>query len=88
MTKLYKFEQTLDGHKEQYFQMTGTLEEIMAKWWRNVMSNSLYRYVDSSFNIHQRRIAEVLNKQKHYVEIVDASVYNMGWVTKIEEIEE
>lgn len=88
MTKLYKFEQILDGYTKPYFHMTGTLEEIMAKWWRNVMSNSLYRYVDSSFNIHRRRVTEVLNKQKVYVEIVDACVYNMGWVTKIEEIKE
>lgn len=88
MTKLYKFTQVMDGYTEPYFQMTGTLEEIMANWWRNVMSNSLYRYVDSSFNIHQIMVAEVLNKQKAYVEIVDADLYNMGWVTKIEEIKE
>ena len=88
MTKLYKFTQVMDGYTEPYFQMTGTLEEIMAMWWRNVMSNSLYRYVDSSFNIHQRRVAEVLNKQKAYVEIVDADLYGLGWVTKIKEVEE
>lgn len=86
MTKLYKFEQTLDGYTEPYFQMTGTLEEIMAKWWGNVTSNSLYRYVDSSFNIHQQKVAEVLNKQKVYVEIIDESLYGTGWTTKIEEI--
>lgn len=88
MTKLYKFEQTLDGYKEPYFQMIGTLKEIMVKWWGNVMSNPLYRYVDSSFNIHQRRIEEVLDKQKVYVEIVDESLHGLGWVTKIKEYKE
>lgn len=86
MTKLYKFEQILDGYTEPYFQMTGTLEEVMSKWWGHVMSNSLYRYVDSSFNIHQRKVAETLNKQKFYVEIVDESLYGKGWVTKIREV--
>lgn len=88
MTKLYKFEQTLDGYTEPYFQMTGTLEDIMAKWWGNVMSNSLYRHVDSSFSIHQRKVAETLNKQKFYVEIVDESLYGKGWITKIRKVEE
>lgn len=88
VTKLYRFEQTLNGYKEPYFQMVGTLQDIMAKWWRNVMSNSMYLYVDSSFNIHQQKVAETLNKQGFYIEIVDESLYGICWMTKIKEIKE
>lgn len=40
------------------------------------------------YNSLYSKVLYCLEKQKVYVEIVDASVYNIGWVTKIEEIEE
>lgn len=91
MTKLYKFTQVMDGYKEPYFQMTGTFEEAMYKWFHNPAYVSVGLYIDSlkdMYTTERNKIKNTLEKQKVYVEIVDASVYNIGWVTKIEEIEE
>ena len=56
--------------------MTGALEEILQRWY------------GSGYEEHKFKYLAFLEKQKVYVEIVDKSVYGMGWVTKIEEIEE
>ena len=91
MTKLYKFEQILDGYTEPYFHLTGTLEEIMYKWFYNPAYMSVGVHLDNlkdTYTVERNKIKNVLEKQKVYVEIVDASAYNMGWVTKIEEIKE
>ena len=91
MTKLYKFTQMIDGYTEPYFRMTGTLEEIMYKWFHNPAYMSVGVHLDNlkdTYTVERTKIKNALEKQKVYVEIVDASVYNMGWVTKIEEIKE
>ena len=91
MTKLYKFEQILGGYTDPYFYMTGTLEDIMYKWFHNPAYSSVGVYLDNlkdTYTTERSKIKNTLEKQKVYVEIADASVYNMGWVTKIEEIEE
>lgn len=91
MTKLYKFEQTLDGYPEPYFQMTGTLEEIMYKWLHNPAYISVGLYIDGlkdTYTTERNKIKNTLEKQKVYVEIVDESLYGIGWTTKIEEIKE
>ena len=91
MTKLYKFTQVMDGYIDPYFQMTGTLEEVMYRWFNNPAYTSVGVYIDNlkdTYTTERSKIKNTLEKQKVYVEIADASVYNMGWVTKIEEIEE
>lgn len=91
MTKLYKFTQVMDGYTEPYFHMTGTLEEIIYKWFNNPAYMYVGIYIDSlkdTYTTERNKIKNTLEKQKVYVEIVDASVYNIGWVTKIEEIKE
>ena len=91
MTKLYKFTQVMDGYIDPYFQMTGTLEEIMYKWFNNPTYVYVGVCIDSlkdTYTTERNKIKNTLEKQKVYVEIVDASVYNIGWVTKIEEIKE
>lgn len=91
MTKLYKFTQMLDGYTEPYFQMTGTLEEVMYRWFNNPAYMSVGLYIDNikdTYTTERNKIKNALENQKVYVEIVDADLYNMGWVTKIEEIEE
>lgn len=90
MIKIYKFEQILDGYIDPYFQMTGTLEEIMYKWFNNPTYVYVGIYIDSlkdTYTTERNKIKNALEKQKVYVEIVDASVYNIGWVTKINEVE-
>ena len=89
MTKLYKFEQTLDGYPEPYFQITGTLEEIMYKWFHNPAYMSVGVHLDNlkdTYTVERSKIKNALEKQKVYVEIVDADLYGLGWVTKIESI--
>lgn len=91
MTKLYKFTQVMDGYIDPYFQITGTLEEIVYKWFNNPTYVYVGIYIDSlkdTYTTERNKIKNTLEKQKVYVEIVDASVYNIGWVTKIEEIKE
>ena len=91
MTKLYKFTQVMDGYIDPYFQMTGTLEEVMYRWFHNPAYVSVGVHIDNlkdTYTTERSKIKNTLEKQKVYVEIADASVYNMGWVTKIEEIEE
>jgi hypothetical protein len=91
MTKLYKFTQVMDGYIDPYFQMTGTLEKIMYKWFHNPAYVSVGVHIDNlkdTYTTERSKIKNTLEKQKAYVEIVDADLYNMGWVTKIEEIEE
>jgi len=91
MTKLYKFTQVMDGYTDPYFHMTGTLEEIMYKWFHNPAYMSVGVHLDNlkdTYTLERSKIKNALEKQKVYVEIVDAGVYNIGWVTKIEEIEE
>ena len=91
VTKLYKFTQVMDGYKEPYFQMTGTLEDILLKWHHGPWPKHKGEYVGYSTDCYNSLYSKViccLEKQKVYVEIVDASVYNIGWVTKIEEIKE
>ncbi len=91
MTKLYRFEQTLDDYTEPYFQMTGTLEEVMYRWFNNPAYMSVGVYIDSlkdTYTTERDKIKNALEKQKVYVEIVDASLYGLGWVTKIKEVEE
>ena len=91
MTKLYKFTQMLDGYTDPYFHMTGTLEEIMYKWFHSPAYTSVGVHLDKlkdTYTTERNKIKNVLEKQKVYVEIVDASLYGLGWVTKIEEIEE
>lgn len=87
MTKLYKFEQTLDGYTDPYFYMTGTLEEIMYKWFHNPTYISVGVYLDNlkdTYTVERSKIKSTLEKQKAYIEIVDADLYGLGWVTKIE----
>ncbi len=91
MTKLYRFEQTLDGYIDPHFQMTGTLEEVMYRWFNNPAYMSVGVYIDSlkdTYTTERNKIKNALEKQKVYVEIVDADLYSLGWVTKIEEVEE
>lgn len=90
MTKLYKFEQILDGYPEPYFQMTGTLEEIMYKWFHNPAYMSVGVHLDNlkdTYTVERSKIKSTLEKQKAYIEIVDADLYGLGWVTKIREVE-
>lgn len=91
MIKIYKFEQILDSYKEPYFQMTGTLEEIMYKWFHNPAYMSVGLYIDNlkdTYTAERNKIKNVLEKQKVYVEIVDVGLYGLGWVTEIKEVEE
>lgn len=91
MTKHYKFEQILDGYTEPYFHMTGTLEEIMYKWFHNPAYISVGVYLDNlkdTYTVERSKIKNILEKQKVYVEIVDKNVYGIGWTTKIEEVKE
>ena len=91
MTKLYKFTQVMDGYIDPYFQMTGTLEEIMYKWFNNPAYISVGLYIDSlkdTYTAERSKIKNTLERQKVYVEIVDESLYGLGWVTKIKEVEE
>lgn len=91
MTKLYKFIQVMDGYKEPYFQMTGTLEEVMYKQFCNPDYAYVGVYIDSlkdMYTTERDKIKNALEKQKVYVEIVDADLYSLSWVTKIEEVEE
>ena len=91
MTKLYKFTQVMDGYIDPYFQSTGTLEEIMYRWFNNPAYMSVGVYIDSlkdTYTTERNKIKNTLEKQKVYVEIVDAGLYSLGWVTKIEEVEE
>ena len=90
MTKLYKFTQVMDGYIEPYFQMTGTLEEVMYRWFNNPAYMSVGVYIDSlkdMYTTERNKIKNTLEKQKVYVEIVDAGLYGLGWVTKIDEVE-
>lgn len=87
MTKLYKFTQVMDGYIDPYFQMTGTLEEIMYKWFHNPAYMSVGVYLDNlkdTYTVERSKIKSTLEKQKAYIEIVDADLYGLGWVTKIE----
>jgi hypothetical protein len=89
VTKLYKFTQVMDGYKEPYFQMTGTLEEIMYKWFNNPTYMYVGIYIDSlkdTYTSERSKIKNALEKQQAYIEIVDADLYGLGWVTKIESI--
>ena len=91
MTKLYKFTQVMDGYKEPYFQMTGTLEEVMYRWFNNPAYMSVGLYIDNlkdTYTTERSKVKNTLERQKVYVEIVDADLYSLGWVTKIEEVEE
>ncbi len=91
MTKLYKFTQMLDGYKEPYFQMTGGLEDILGKWHYVPWPQHKGEYVGYSTDCYNSLYSKViccLEKQKVYVEIVDADLYGLGWVTKIEEVAE
>lgn len=91
MTKLYKFTQVMDGYKEPYFQMTGTLEKVMYKWLHNPTYISVELYIDGlkdTYTTERNKIKNTLEKQKVYVEIVDVGLYGLGWTTKIEEIKE
>ncbi len=91
MTKLYKFTQVMDGYKEPYFQMTGTLEEVAHRWFNNPAYMSVGLYIDSlkdMYTTERNKVKNALENQKVYVEIVDAGLYSLGWVTKIEEIKE
>lgn len=87
MIKIYKFEQILDGYTEHYFQMTGTLEEVMYKWFHNPAYMSVGVYLDNlkdTYTVERSKIKSTLEKQKAYIEIVDADLYGLGWMTKIE----
>lgn len=81
----------MDGYIDPYFQMTGTLEEIMYKWFNNPAYISVGLYIDSlkdTYTSERSKIKNTLERQKVYVEIVDESLYGLGWVTKIKEVEE
>ena len=95
MVKLYKFEQTLDGYTEPYFQMTGTLEEIMDTWYYSGVQYRVIGQYDQYKTTSQKhknqfkmKVMDLLDKQKVYVEIVDENLYGIGWTTKIEDIKE
>ena len=91
MTKLYKFTQVMDGYTEPYFQMSGTLEEVMYRWFNTPAYTSVGVYIDNlkdMYTTERSKIKNTLERQKVYVEIVDASLYGLGWVTKIKEVEE
>lgn len=91
MTKLYKFTQVMDGYTEPYFQMTGTFEDVMYKWFHNPAYVSVGLYIDSlkdMYTTERNKIKNALEKQKVYVEVVDADLYGLGWVTQIREVEE
>lgn len=71
--------------------MTGTLEEIMYKWFHNPAYMSVGLYIDNlkdTYTAERNKIKNVLEKQKVYVEIVDVGLYGLGWVTEIKEVEE
>ncbi|QEG08526.1 hypothetical protein [Aeromonas phage 4L372D] len=89
MTKLYKFTQVMEGYAEPYFHMIGTLEEIMYKWFHNPAYSSVGVYLDNlkdTYTVERSKIKSTLEKQQAYIEIVDADLYGLGWVTKIESI--
>lgn len=91
MVKLYKFEQILDGYAEPYFHMTGTLEEVMYKWFHNPAYMSVGVHLGNlkdTYTVERTKTKNALEKQQSYIEIVDKNVYGMGWTTKIEEVEE
>lgn len=91
MTKLYKFEQILDGYTEPYFQMAGTLEEIMYKWCHGPWPQHKGEYIGYStdcYNSLYFQVLTYLERQSMFIEIVDSSLYGLGWMTKIEELEE
>lgn len=95
VTKLYRFTQTLDNRTEPYYQMKGTLEQIMDTWYYSGVQYRVIGQYDQYKTTSQKdknqfkmKIRDLLDKQKVYVEIVDDSVYGVGWTTKIEEIEE
>ena len=90
MTKLYKFTQVMDGYIDPYLQMTGTLEEVMYRWFNNPAYTSVGVYIDSlkdTYTVERSKIKSTLEKQKAYIEIVDVDLYGLGWVTKINEVE-
>lgn len=89
MTKLYKFTQTLDNYTEPYFQMIGTLEEIIEKWCNGPWPQHNGKYLGYSIDCYNSlyfQVLSYLDKQKIFIEIVDSSLYGTGWMTKIEEV--
>lgn len=91
MTKLYKFTQVMDGYTDPYFHMTGTLEEIMYKWCHGPWPQHKGEYIGYSTDHYNQLYFQVLTyleRQSMFIEIVDSSLYGLGWMTKIEEIEE
>lgn len=88
MTKLYRFTQTLNNYIEHYYQMEGTLEDIIHKWLHhdNITEYLWWCGISCYEELHSN-VLGFLNKQKVYIEVVDDSVYGLGWRTKIEEIE-
>lgn len=90
MTKLYRFTQTLDGYKEPYYQIVGTLEEVLQKWCQGPWPQHKGEYLGYSVDFYNSLYFQILGhieKQGMFIEIVDESLYGMGWVTKIREVE-
>lgn len=69
--------------------MTGALEEIIEKWCKGPWPQHNGEYLDYSVDCYNALYFQVLNyldKQKMFIEIVDNSLYGIGWMTKINEV--
>lgn len=92
MTKLYKFQQILYNHQEPYFEMIGTFETIMYRWFHSPayteLASILLDVNKQPYTKEYNNILMCLNKQGFYIELVDEDCYGMGWVTKIIKLEE
>lgn len=90
MTKLYRFTQTLSNYTEPYYQMEGTLEEVLQKWCKGPWPQYKGEYIGYSIDCYNSLYFQVLTyleKQSMFIEIIDSSLYGLGWMTKIEEID-
>ncbi len=88
--KTYRFTQQLLNYQENYFEMEGSLTDIMYRWFNNPAYIGIGKiYIDvnkDTYTNERKKIIESLQKQKVFIEIVDDSCYSCGWITKIEEI--
>ena len=89
-TKIYRFTQQLLNYQENYFEMEGTLTDIMYCWFHSPayveVGKILLDVNKNTYTNERKKILDTLEKQKVFIEIVDDSCYSLGWITKIEEI--
>lgn len=86
-TKIYRFTQQLLNYQGTYFEMEGTIDEILDRWYQDDYYGALYRNQVSNYNFQpKQRVKDLMKDKKVFIEIVDDSCYSLGWITKIEEI--